>query len=583
MNVSRYIFFLKIRLTVSAFLIIFHGNDSHASTDQFPLSSQPQRTFEDPKSKNYKSSFQRFKDLVNTKELKANILGHLKSITTSTSCDPKSMSKFLNQKTMSLVAQSSASCQCCVVKEMARKESYDNAIGKCRTISRYCGKTLPFKDEAQFFEQTQLLSLNQKKGLSEKIKVTNAEIISNGAGIQDIEHLRYLWNLPIFYLFNEFNPQNYKLKFLGEKGYITPDPSKMRTSTTPYNHHYNKEKGRFFNPWPNAAPPIALINAASGILGSLDIKKAQRPWFSQRSYTIKPDSMIQNGIRATMVGHATVLLQIDGANILTDPVYFDIGAGNKEDRNVIFYKRIKAPGISFESLPQIDYVVLSHNHMDHLDIPSLRKIEARFPNVKYITPLGYTNFLRKNGLNTQDPNRIFELDWWDSIDFNTLRITALPTQHWCGRSVEDANKMLWSAFAFTSNAQKPHEKNIYFAGDTGFGPHFEEIAKKYAKGFDLALIPLGAYCPMHKEGGGHINPHEAVKVHQILKAKHSIGIHFDTFPLAQEPYGETAKTLAASRDYYHIDPHQFIALDAAEYVHINGSGNFSYHPNEPKS
>ena len=571
--------------TVS-YLVVFSGIfallTSFSTQAETNKNQQPklETSVKDPKQK-YKSSFQRFKDRLTTGTFKVNILGQETKITTSTTCDPKKIHNLLKIKgMMSQEDRVKASCFCCVSKEFGRQESYVNAVTKCRDNSQHCPAVAPFRNENDFFDKTQLLSLNEDK--SNKIKVSKVSVVEDGVGRLDNEYLRYRWNLEDFYLFTNFKPHTYKLKFLLGRGYTSPDPVKMKTSTNPYNHHYNKSKSSFFNPWPNAAPPIAAINAASGILGSLDVKKVQRPWIPQRSVTVKPLDRVQNGIRATMIGHATILIQTDSINILTDPVFFDIGLGNRADKDIKFYKRVKQPGVPFEWLPKIDYILLSHNHMDHFDVASLKKLESMFPGVKYITPLGYTKYMRSLGINKlgkgRGPNRIYELDWWDSIEFPGIKFEALPTQHWCGRGLKDVNQMLWAAFAITTRPGRANSKRIYFAGDTGFGPHFEEIAKKF-RYFDLSLIPLGAYCPMHKEGGGHINPYEAVKVHQILKSKHSMGIHFDTFSLAQEPYGEAAKILKASLNYYGVPEVDFVAPDSAEFVEINGQGAFQFHTN----
>lgn len=541
-----------------------------------PLPQAEEHILTGSKVKDSKSWFQQLKDHLSTATLSVNILGRIVNIGTGTSCDPKSVNKLFKKALTNKEDLNQASCSCCLAKEMTRSESYDNSISKCRVVSKYCGTKLPYKNESQFFQDTQILALNQKSERINKIKVSEPSIAEEGIGVQDIEYMRYIWNLPHFYVFDQFTLSNYKLKFQVGQGYLAPNPMNMRTSTNPYNHHFNKDKGIFFNPWPNAAPPIAAINAVSGILGSLDVKKIQRPWLPQKSYKIKPHASVNQGIRATMIGHATILLQFSGINIITDPIFYDIGMGKKEDKTVAFYKRIKVPGVPFEWLPKIHFVVISHNHMDHFDVASLKKIEELNPDVKYITPLGYTKLLRDIGINKQNPNRIFELDWWDSIDFPDVRFTSLPTQHWCGRSLDDVNKMLWTAYAIKTQPEKVYSKTIYFAGDTGFGPHFEEIAKKFPY-FDLSLIPIGAYCPMHKEGGGHINPYEAVKVHKILKSKRSMGIHFDTYQLAQEPYGEARKTLQASLRYYQINPDEFVAADSAEYIDIDDRGKFTFH------
>jgi N-acyl-phosphatidylethanolamine-hydrolysing phospholipase D len=556
---------------------------------------EPVSTVAEAQKTKYKTLWQRLKDNINGEKLQVQFGDQVITITTSTKCDIKQMNKLLKIEILAEKTAATASCTCCLAKEMGRKDTYDNAVKKCANVSRLCQANLPFLNEEDFFGQTKILALNTSEGQKPKVKVSLPTLALEGVSIHDNSSLRYIWNLDQFYTQTQFTLENYSLKFSIEDGYVKPQGKKMAT-VNPYNHHYNPKDGIFFNPWPNSSPPAAFINAASGILWKADIKNTQRPWFPLTlANTVKPRPEVLNGFQATMIGHATVLIQVDGVNILTDPVYSTtIGLSQKEDNTVTGYKRIKPPGVAFGDLPRIDFIVLSHNHRDHLDEPTLLNLEKAHPQVKYITPLGYTKFLRSIGLNTTGPNRIFELDWWDSIDFPLIKFTALPTQHWCGRGINDVNKMLWSAYAITTIRPKPGGRNpvpsnwkpksIYFAGDTGFGPHFEKIAKgipeKYPP-FDLALIPIGAYCPMHKEGGGHINPYEAVNVHQILKPKHSIGIHFDTFQVAQEPYGEAKYILEKSLSQEKIeDPDAFRALETGDYVVLNSSGGYQYHENK---
>ena len=553
-----YIFYFIVIITIILASVV------HAT--QIQINPQKEdKIYEVLKSKKYKSNFQKLKDQITSQTLKAYISGTTIGISDSLSCDSKTMKQIIKKKSITLTELEDASCKCCIVKELSRKEDYPNSVGKCKNISPNRCSSQFQTDENTFFNQTKLLYLNPKKNIRTSEK--------------NNDYLRYIWDDKSFYLQNDFTQSTYTPKFLVNKGYIIPEQQIILTSITPYNHHYKKATLTFFNPWPNAAPPDPVVNAASGLLGSLNIKKAQRPWIPQVSYKTIPVASVEDGIRATMIGHATILLQFDGINILTDPIYFNIGVGNKEKKMIDVYERIKAPGVPFDKLPKIHYVVLSHNHMDHLDIRTLKNIEKRFPKVIYITPLGYTDLLKENKINHKGNNRIFELDWWDNINFPGIRFTALPTQHWCGRTADDVNKMLWSAYAIKTTPNKEeNSKLIYFAGDTGFGPHFDAIAKEYDH-FDLSLIPIGAYCPMHKEGGGHINPYEAVKVHKILKSKQSMGIHFDTFQVAQEPYGEAKKILEASLKHYHINLDEFVAPNAAEYVHISNSGGFTFHKN----
>lgn len=565
---------------------------------------QTLRKSDDTKKIKYKSPWQRIKDRRNAEKLDVQIGDQIVTITTGTSCAKDNMLKLLQkgQKVKIMREQDviDASCICCVAKESGRLDTFDNALQKCKIASKECDGKLPFDNEEQFFKKTNILALNAATGVSEKLKVTSPILAEEGVSVVDNSFKRYIWNLPEFYNVTTSDPINYRPKFDPSQGYLNQDSQRKMYAINPYNHHFDPKAFTFFNPWPNSAPPNALKNAASGLLGEIDLTNTQRPWhFHPIPDTAKPPPLVQNGIQATMVGHATVLIQVDGVNILTDPLFFNIVLGKKEESKGPGYKRIKPIGIAFADLPkQLDFIVISHNHRDHLDEPSLKKLEELYPTVQYITPLGYTNFLRKIGVK----GKIYELDWWDSIDFPTIRFTALPTQHWCGRGPNDVNQMLWAAYAITTHpdpkSRNPvpsnwRPKSIYFAGDTGYGPHFEEIAKKFPDyfqekyqqtvrrdpGFDLSLIPIGAYCPMHKEGGGHINPYEAVKVHQILKSKHSVGIHFDTFQLAQEPYGEAKRILEASIKKEEISPNSFVPLEPAEYVSLDSFGKYNYFPN----
>jgi len=226
----------------------------------------------------------------------------------------------------------------------------------------------------------------------------------------------------------------------------------------------------------------------------------------------KPAVQRSNELRLTMIGHSTVLIQVDNINILTDPHY--------SQRSSPFSwagpKRVIAPSIKFEDLPPIDLVLISHNHYDHLDLPTLKKLNDTFSPL-FLVGLGNSGLLKQEGIkNTR------EMDWWDKLIFKNISIHFTPVQHWSARSLFDKRKTLWGGFYVEAS------KKVFFAGDTGYGKVFKQIYDKYGA-MDVGLIPIGAYEPRSFMKNAHINPKEAVKIFQDLKLKKGFGIHFATF------------------------------------------------------
>jgi L-ascorbate metabolism protein UlaG (beta-lactamase superfamily) len=253
-------------------------------------------------------------------------------------------------------------------------------------------------------------------------------------------------------------------------------------------------------------------------------------------------------LRVTFVGHSTVLLQFDGWNILTDPVWYE--------RCSPFQwagpKRVQPAGIRFEDLPTIHLILQSHNHWDHLDMGNLKKIYQKF-KPQIVTSLGISQFL-----NQHDIEKSVDLDWYDTFlvkkpkntegvfdvglgmsdvgglpksdaRFSELTVTCLPAQHFSGRGIPDRNATLWSSFMVSS----PTVGNIYFAGDSGYAPFFKEIGEQFGS-IRLALIPIGAFKPQWFMSPIHCSPSEAVEIHVDLKAEKSLAIHHGTFPLADD-------------------------------------------------
>jgi L-ascorbate metabolism protein UlaG (beta-lactamase superfamily) len=234
-----------------------------------------------------------------------------------------------------------------------------------------------------------------------------------------------------------------------------------------------------------------------------------------------PDSSVV-GVRITIVGHASVLIQSGGLNVLTDPVW------SERASPVRFAgpRRVVAPGVAFESLPRIDAVLLSHNHYDHMDIPSLRRLHLRHRPLM-VVPLGNDVILRR----AIPEARIATGDWWDRIDLGQGgEVTIVPAYHWSSRSPRDRRMALWCGFMFRTPGG-----STYFAGDTGYGDGriFREVRQRIGRP-DIALIPIGAYAPRWFMSAQHTDPDEAVHIMEDLEAARAVGIHWGVFQLTDE-------------------------------------------------
>ena len=246
----------------------------------------------------------------------------------------------------------------------------------------------------------------------------------------------------------------------------------------------------------------------------------------------------------TWIGHASSLVQMGGLNLLLDPVF------SQRASPVGFAgpKRHVPPGLAIAELPHIDVVLISHNHYDHLDDASVRALAAQAGGPPlYVVPLGIKAWLAARGI-----SRAVELDWWQSIRVgrdDSVEIVFTPSQHWSSRSLGDRMETLWGGYAVFAP-----EFQLYFAGDTAYSKDFADIHARFAarhggaaQGFDLALIPIGAYEPrwfMHEQ---HVDPAEAVQIHLDLVARHSIGVHWGVFELTDEALDEPPQALAEAR------------------------------------
>ncbi len=248
------------------------------------------------------------------------------------------------------------------------------------------------------------------------------------------------------------------------------------------------------------------------------------------------------------VNHATVLWQLGPYNLLTDPVW----SMRVSPFRWIGPRRIRSPGIALQALPSIDLILLSHNHYDHMDLDTLSYLHER-DRPLILTGLGNGYYLRRRGI-----MHVHELDWWQQCDWNGLKVHYVPSQHFSGRGAGDRNQALWGGFVVDTAAGAG-----YFAGDTGWGSHFEVIARKWA-GFRLGLLPIGAYEPRWFMRSVHINPAEAVQAHKLLGIQTSVAIHHRTFQLTDEMVDQPALDLADSLKHEGVAPDAFCVLNEGE-------------------
>jgi L-ascorbate metabolism protein UlaG (beta-lactamase superfamily) len=250
-----------------------------------------------------------------------------------------------------------------------------------------------------------------------------------------------------------------------------------------------------------------------------------REWVNAKPGPAPRKRIGKGEMRITFVNHSTVLIQIDELNVLTDPIWSD----RASPVSWAGPHRVRPPGIRYEDLPPIDVVVVSHNHYDHLDIPTLKKISGDH-HPKIYAGLGNVLLMQENGI-----EHTRQLDWWQSRELsNGVTVTCVPAQHWSGRGFSDRMTNLWCGYVFKGEAG-----TVYFAGDTGFGPHFKMIAERFGP-LDVALLPIGAFRPRWFMQSSHLSPSDAIEAHKILGVKQSIAIHFGTFNLGDD--GETEPT-----------------------------------------
>jgi L-ascorbate metabolism protein UlaG (beta-lactamase superfamily) len=276
---------------------------------------------------------------------------------------------------------------------------------------------------------------------------------------------------------------------------------------------------RFFNPEGPSGQPFSQVQKM--------LREPRTPWPASVDVRPQRPPALNGAAAVTFIGHATFLIQTPAGNILTDPMYSERASPVRW----LGPRRVRQPGVRFDDLPPIATVLLSHNHYDHCDLPTLRRLAARF-NPLVVTPLGNGRLVRSAGI-----RRVEELDWWQETTTGGCAMTLTPAQHFSARTPFDRNRALWGGFVVALS-----DIRVYFAGDTAYASFFSDIRRRLGP-IDLALLPIGAYEPRWFMRAVHMNPAEAVVAHSELGASQSIAMHFGTFQLTTEGIDEPVRAL----------------------------------------
>ena len=302
---------------------------------------------------------------------------------------------------------------------------------------------------------------------------------------------------------------------------------------------------RFVNPCGPALQPLTKVARM--------LREPSTPWPPYIDVPAsRPPALEGAAAAVTFIGHSTFLIQTKAGNLLTDPMY----SRRAGPMNLAGPRRVREPAIRFDDLPPISTILLSHNHYDHCDLATLRRLATRFDPL-VVTPLGNKRLVRSAGI-----RRVEELDWWQDASTGPLPIALTPAQHFSARSPFDRNRALWGGFTLMVGGAR-----VYFAGDTAYAPFFHAIRERYGP-IDLALLPIGAYEPRWFMQAVHMNPAEAVQAHLDLGAAKSVGMHFGTFQMTIEGIDAPELALEHARRVNGIPPEQFRTLGFGESVRL---------------
>ena len=302
---------------------------------------------------------------------------------------------------------------------------------------------------------------------------------------------------------------------------------------------------RFVNPNGAAGQPISAVSRM--------LLEPRTPWPAHvDQLPRKPPGLDGAAAAVTFIGHSTFLIQTAAGNILTDPMY----SQRAGPLNLVGPRRVRQPAVLFDDLPPISMVLLSHNHYDHCDLPTLGMLAERFDPI-LVTPLGNGALVRSAGI-----RRVEELDWWEEAKTSILPVTLTPAQHFSARGLLDRNRALWGGFTLVAGGVR-----LFFAGDTAYARVFRDVRERLGP-IDLALLPIGAYEPRWFMQSVHMNPAEAVQAHLDLEASESVGMHFGTFQLTTEGIDEPLRALEDACRASNIPLSRFRTLDFGESMRV---------------
>lgn len=316
---------------------------------------------------------------------------------------------------------------------------------------------------------------------------------------------------------------------------------KLDPRPEPSPDHFDGE--RFFNPYARHGRTLQDVRQWRRT-------RRKEPWPERVDVPTqsRPGRAAAGHVSATFIGHSTFLVQVGGICVLTDPIW------SERCSPVSFAgpRRVRQPGQSLDLLPGVDLLLVSHNHYDHMDLPTLRQVRRRWAPPA-VTGLRNARHLAKAGIRSA-----VELDWWHTTELAGARVTYVPAQHFSSRGLYDRDRCLWGGFVVEAGGTV-----VYFAGDSGYCPHFAEIGRRFPR-IDLALLPIGAYEPRWFMRQNHMNPEEAVRAHLELGARRSLGMHFGTFQLTDEAIDAPVLALREARAQAGVAEREFDVLAFGE-------------------
>lgn len=316
-------------------------------------------------------------------------------------------------------------------------------------------------------------------------------------------------------------------QFMRRYRFVNSHPQNLRRSAW---DHLLWRLGHYDDPYPTLSPPTDFI------------------------YPAAAKHFMRGHPSAIWVGHCTYLIEIDGIHILTDPVW-DAYCSPVPIRRL---RRYAEPSISLADLPPIDIVLISHNHYDHLDLKTVIALHRFHPQIEWVVPEGLSPWFRRRGIHS-----VTEVGWWKTHRIKSSAITAVPTQHYSGRNILDWNKSHWNGYVVEIAGKK-----LYFTGDTGYnGRDFKAIGERFSW-MDLSLIPIGTYSPQKFMQPVHISPLEAVQIHQDVKSRFSLGMHWKTFRLSSEPIDRPPFDLYLAMKEKKLPFETFLPIDIGTHVNF---------------